>query len=158
MLFQSWCEALLVVLQHSQPKLINSLWVSNFNTDRFIRGMRPMEIVVIFRLQWLKCYFSLIYLCSVVPRGDSLNILMLYAPVFIFTSFRAPTLWFIDLTVTNCHIQYTFLSLCHFFYEKTDKTRKYSPVHHFRTCTMYDTKMAAGGYIGRNSPKSAEIS
>ena len=50
-LVQYWCEALLVALQHSQPKLINSLWVSNFSTDRFIRGMRPLEIAVIFRLQ-----------------------------------------------------------------------------------------------------------
>ena len=47
-LVQSWCEALLVVLQHSQPKLINLLWFSNLNIDHFIRGMRPMEIVVIF--------------------------------------------------------------------------------------------------------------
>ena len=28
------------------------------------------------------------------------------------SSFRAPTLWFINLTVATCHIQYTFLSLC----------------------------------------------
>ena len=43
-------------------------------------------------------------------------------------SFRAPTLWFIDLTVATCHIQYTFLSLCQLFcfHEKTNKTRKYS--------------------------------
>ena len=41
--------------------------------------------------------------------------------------FRAPMLWFINLNVATCHIQYTSLSLCHFcLYEKTDKTRKYA--------------------------------
>ena len=40
--------------------------------------------------------------------------------------FRAPMLWFIDLTVATYHIQYTFLSLGQFFHEKTDKTRKFS--------------------------------
>ena len=44
---------------------------------------------------------------------SSLSIIMLCAPVFIFTSSSPallghPTLWFIDLTVTTCHIQYTF--------------------------------------------------
>ena len=53
----------------------------------------------------------------------ALSVLMLCAPVFIFTS--GSMLWFIDLTVATCHIQYTFLSLCQFFHEQTDKTRKY---------------------------------
>ena len=45
----------------------------------------------------------------------------------ILNSFRVLALWFIDLTVATCHIEYTFLSLCQFvFYEKTNKTRKYS--------------------------------
>ena len=49
-------------------------------------------------------------------------------------------LWFIDLTVATCHIQYTFLSLCRFFFhEKTDKTRKYY------------TKMAADVNTGAQS-------
>ena len=54
---------------------------------------------------------------------------MLCAPVYIYirqlSSFRAPTLWFIDLTVATCHIQYTFLSLCQFFHKKLDETGKY---------------------------------
>ena len=56
---------------------------------------------------------------------------MLCVPVFIFisgssiSSFRAPTLWFINLTVATCHIQCTFLGLCQFLHEKTDKTWKY---------------------------------
>ena len=55
-------------------------------------------------------------------------------------SFRAPTLWFIDLTVATCHIQYTFLSYGrHFFHEKTDKTRKCSMSPTF----SYHTKMTA---------------
>ena len=55
---------------------------------------------------------------------------MLCAPVFIFhnrqlSSFRAPMLWLIDLSVATCQIQFTVLSLCLFFHEKADKTRKY---------------------------------
>ena len=51
-----------------------------------------------------------------------LSVLMLCAPAFIFTSgtanssFRVPTLWFIDLTVPTVHIQDTFLSLCRFVF------------------------------------------
>ena len=47
-----------------------------------------------------------------------LNLNALRACVYIYTrqlsSFRAPTLWFIDLTRATCHIQHTFLSLCQF--------------------------------------------
>ena len=57
--------------------------------------------------------------CSL--KRSSLGINALRACVYIYirqlSSFRAPTLWFIDLTVTTCHIQYTFLSLCQFFHE-----------------------------------------
>ena len=46
----------------------------------------------------------------------------LRARVYIYirqlSSFRAPTLWFIDLTVATCHIQHTFLSLCQFFFTR----------------------------------------
>ena len=49
---------------------------------------------------------------------EALSINALRACVYIYirqlSSFRAPTWWFIDLTVTACHIQYTFLSLCEF--------------------------------------------
>ena len=31
------------------------------------------------------------------------------------SSFRVPMLWFIDLALATCHIQYTFLNSCHFF-------------------------------------------
>ena len=31
------------------------------------------------------------------------------------SSFMAPKLWFMDLTVATCHIRYIFLSLCQFF-------------------------------------------
>ena len=50
--------------------------------------------------------------------------------------FRAPMLWFINLTVATCHIQYTSLSLCHFFY-----TRKRTK--HENTPFSYDMKIAA---------------
>ena len=53
-----------------------------------------------------------------------------HACVYIYIqqlrSFRAPMLWFINLTVPTCLVQYIFLSLCQFFYEKTNKTWKYS--------------------------------
>ena len=44
-----------------------------------------------------------------------LSINALYTCVYIYirqlSSFRAPALWFINLTVDTCHIQYIFLSL-----------------------------------------------
>ena len=50
---------------------------------------------------------------------EALSINAVRACVYIYiwqlSSFRAPTLWFIDLTVATCHFQYTFLSLCQFF-------------------------------------------
>ena len=50
-----------------------------------------------------------------------------YISIRQLSSFRASTLWFLDLAVATCHIQYTFLSLHQFlFHGKTDKTRKYS--------------------------------
>ena len=52
----------------------------------------------------------------------------IYIYIWQFSSFRASMLWFIDLTVASCHIQYTFLSLCQFFFffhKKMDKTREY---------------------------------
>ena len=57
----------------------------------------------------------------------SINTLRACVDIYIrqLSSFRAPTFWFIDLTLSTCHIQYTFLSLSLFFHEKTDKTRKY---------------------------------
>ena len=58
-------------------------------------------------------------------RG-SLSINALRTCVYIYnwqlSSFRAPMLWFVNLTVATCHTQYIFLSLCQFFHEKTDKT------------------------------------
>ena len=62
---------------------------------------------------------------------SSLSINALRACVYIYirqlSSFRAPTLWFIDLPVATCHIQYTFLSLYQFASQnKAEKTRKYS--------------------------------
>ena len=65
---------------------------------------------------------------SIVKDALSKNALLacVYISIRQLSSFRAPTLWFINLTVATCHIQYTFLSLCQFFHEKTDKTREYS--------------------------------
>ena len=48
-------------------------------------------------------------------------------------------LWFIDMTVATCHIQYTFLSLCQFFHE-TKQEKSQSPPF------LYHTKMAADSY------------
>ena len=46
---------------------------------------------------------------------SSLSINALHACVYIYnrqlSSFRTPTLWFIDLNVAICHIQYGFLNL-----------------------------------------------
>ena len=68
---------------------------------------------------WLpRCVAAVIVLLPVAKRG-SLSINALSACVYLYIQqlgfFRAPTEWFIDLTVATCHIQYTFLSLCNFF-------------------------------------------
>ena len=69
---------------------------------------------------------------------EVLSVLMLCTLISIFTSgssallLRAPTLWFIDLTVATCHIQYTFLSLCQFVSRENGQNRKILKVCHFR--------------------------
>ena len=63
---------------------------------------------------------------------DALSVLMLctkcvYICIRQLSSFRAPTLWFIDLTIATCHIQYTFLTLCqNIFSQENGKTQKFS--------------------------------
>ena len=51
-------------------------------------------------------------------KDDKKSFNALRACVYIYirrlSSFRVPTLWFMDLTVATCHIQYTFLSLRQF--------------------------------------------
>ena len=70
---------------------------------------------------------------------SALSELMICAPVFIFyiqqlSSFRAPTLWFIDLTVATCHIQYAFLSLSAIFFtrKRTKHENTRSPPFSYR--------------------------
>ena len=73
-------------------------------------------------------------------KGCHLTIPCLAPGANILNSFRVPTLWFIDLTVAACHIEYTFLSLCQFFFTrkrtKHENTRLSSPF-------SYHTKMTA---------------
>ena len=64
-----------------------------------------------FSLKKLSQYYCFARLCLYLHPFQQLS------------SFRAPTLWFIDLTVATCYIQNTFLSLYQFFHEKMDKTR-----------------------------------
>ena len=61
-------------------------------------------------------------------------------------SFRAPLCWFIGLAVATCHIQYMFLSLCHFF-----PTRKRTLENTRSPPFSYDTKMATDGYWARKA-------
>ena len=51
---------------------------------------------------------------------EALSVLMLNVYIYVrqLSSFRAPTLWFIDLTVATCRLQYTFMSWCQFYHEK----------------------------------------
>ena len=95
----------------------------NMNTFFRLGSIRYRKIVLNWRSEWLP---STPYI--VVKETLSINALRSCVYIYIrrLSSFRSLTLWFIDLTVATCHIQYTFLSLCQFFREKTDKTRKYS--------------------------------
>ena len=64
---------------------------------------------------------------------SSLSINALRPRVYVYirqlSSFRAPTLWFIDLAVATCHIQYTFLSLRQFV---SRENRQSIRILHFR--------------------------
>ena len=48
------------------------------------------------------------------------------------SSFRAPRLWFIDLTVASCPILYNFLSLCPFVSGENGQNTRMLEVRHFR--------------------------
>ena len=80
---------------------------------------------------------------------ETLSINALRARVYIYirqlSSFRAPTLWFIDLTIATCHIQYNFPSLCPFFFSRENRENtKILGVRH-------ETKMDAEGYWARKA-------
>ena len=67
---------------------------------------------------------------------------VLHACVYIYmqhllSSFRAPTLWFINLTVTTCFIQYAFWSLCHFFSQENRQNTKILEVRHFHMIQIW---------------------
>ena len=68
-------------------------------------------------------------------QRSSLSINALRACVYIYirqlSSFRAHTLWFINLTVATCHIQYTFLSLCQFVSRENGQNTRILQVRHF---------------------------
>ena len=65
----------------------------------------------------------------------------LRACVYIYmrqlSSFRAPTLWLIELTVATRHIQYTFLSLCQFVSRENGQNTKILEGYHFRITKIY---------------------
>ena len=64
----------------------------------------------------------------------SINTLHACGSIYIqqLRSFRAPTLWFINLTVATCHIQCTFLSLCQFFSRENGQNTKILEARYFR--------------------------
>ena len=72
------------------------------------------------------------------PPWFKWSVLMLCAPVFIFTSggsellyCRASMLWFMDLTVATCHIQYPILSLSQIFSWENGQNTEILEVSHF---------------------------
>ena len=72
--------------------------------------MEPKEIYAYKNTRITKKYFLLlpdVTLCSA-------RLCLYLHPAAQF--FRVPTMWSIDLTVATCHIHYTFLSLCRFFF------------------------------------------
>ena len=79
--------------------------------------------------------FVKIDLFSLLKEALSINAFRACVYIYIrqLNSFRAPTLWFIDLTVATCHIQYTFLSLCQFFSRENGQNTKILEVRYFRT-------------------------
>ena len=89
------------------------------------------------RAQWnTSLCESCVALRRQTTQRSSLGINALRACVYIYirqlSSFRATTLWFIDLAVATCYIQYTFLSLCQFLSRENGQNTKILEVHHFR--------------------------
>ena len=80
-------------------------------------------------------------MAETAPLG-ALSINALRAFVYVYTrqlsSFRVSTLWFIELTVATCHIQYTFLSLCQILSRENEQNTS-PPFSH-------ETKVVADGY------------
>ena len=58
-------------------------------------------------------------------QRSSLSINALHTCVYIYiwqlSSFRVPRLWFTNLAVATCHIQYIFLSLWQFFFSQENR-------------------------------------
>ena len=149
-----WCLILITVIlaniQARRSRKINSSWRTLSSSGRSVQHSA---------LFTLRVHVFCVLLCSdkvtaISPKFDfhvviqqnflpflkeALSVLMLCAPVFIIiyirqlNPFRPPTLWFINLAVATCHIQYTFLSLCQFFLrENGEKNTKILKVRHFR--------------------------
>ena len=111
-----------------------------------------MLLFLLYRKQF-NFNFHLVHL-HLLKEAVSINALC--ACVYIYTqqlsSFRAPTLWFIYVTVATCPIQYTSLNLCQFF------TRKRTKHENTRSPPLsYDTKMAADGYWARKASILREL-
>ena len=88
------------------------------------------------KIKWrLELLGALRIMGETTPLRGFLSVNALRACVYIYmrqlSSFRAPTLWFIALTVATCHIQYTFLSLCPFFARENGQNTKILEVRHF---------------------------
>ena len=88
----------------------------------------------------LRCHWLVVESVAVTCiLKEALSINALRACVYIYirqlSSFRAPTLWFIDLTLTTGHIQYTFLS-CNFFWTRKRTKHENTKVRHFRMVGM----------------------
>ena len=80
-----------------------------------IPGIKVQDLVLFYKLKSTLKHFQF---CLQFHFKEALSINALRACVYIcirqLSSFRTPT-WFINQTVTTCHIQYTFLSSCQFF-------------------------------------------
>ena len=71
-----------------------------------IVNVPPLKTIIFFFLNSHKMAYN---------EFVSINALCACLYIYIRQLSSAPTLWFIDLTVATCHIQYTFLSLCQLF-------------------------------------------
>ena len=104
----------------SEAKIVKPSALSFLNTDR----MKMMDEV---------SKRSCSTYSKVLKEALSINALhtCVYIYIWQLSSLRAPKLWFIDLTVTTCHIQYTFLSLCQFVSRENGQNTKILEVYHF---------------------------
>ena len=120
-------------------------WGCFFLSCRLLRNSFELKKKKWFNSFWVVCDGTMKLFFNSLRSSLAVN--ALYACVHIYirqlSSFRVATLWFIDLTVATCHIQYTYLSLCWFCWRENGQNTRILGLP--LSSLSYGKKMAADG-------------